>query len=202
MPVPMRPTRTWPTRSHRLSRSICPGDEDCEYEPKVTGVGARVMSSGCNIVWRTYSEAIFEAFRNANPDLQYKNHHPCVLEAQRTGHRCPGRNCGGGRGTPLDHDELARFPDNGKIIISHPYPNGDTTEVLWMHMAARPRVRVADWWYRAVLVLPSGIILGHCGSAAGPRTSQPGYPPASGDRAIWVCHMAQIMTATAGVVQL
>ena len=138
MTLPMRPTRTWPTRSHRLSKSICPGDEDCEYEPKVTGVGARVMSSGCNVVWRTYSEAIFEAFRNANPDLQYKNHHPCVLEAQRTGHRCPGRNCGGGRGTPLDHDELVRFPDNEKIIISHPYPNGghygDTSDAWGQHV--------------------------------------------------------------------
>ena len=125
MKLPLPPTRTWPTHSHRLSSSICPGDEGCAYEPKVTGVGVRVMSAGCNVAWRTYSEAIFDAFRQANPDLQYKAHHPCVLEAQGRGHRCPSPSCRRVRGTPLDHDELVRFPDNERIIISHPYPNGE-----------------------------------------------------------------------------
>ena len=123
MMLPLRPTRTWPSHSHRLSLSICRGDADCEYEPQMRD-GPRVMRSGCNIAWRAYSTAIFEAFQQANPDLQYRNRHPCVLHAQRADHRCPSRSCRGIRGAPLDHDELVRFPDNEKIIISHPYPSG------------------------------------------------------------------------------
>ena len=84
--------------------------------------------SGCDVAWMAYSEAIFEAFREANPYLLYKNHHPCVLEAQQRRHLCPNRSCQGTRGGPLDHDELCRFPDNEKIIISHPYTDGEHDE--------------------------------------------------------------------------
>lgn len=122
MRVPLHPTKTWPSRSHRLAQSICEGSDECQYEPKVVGNNRRVLSSGCNVAWRTYSEAVFDAFQQANPDLHYKNHHPCVLEAQERNHRCPRPNCNRVRGGALDHDELVRYPDNEKLIISHPYP--------------------------------------------------------------------------------
>ena len=124
MAFPLYPTRTWPARSHRLSRSICHGKEDCQYEPKVRERRSQVATAGCDIAWRVYSEAIFNAFQEVNPELQYKNHHSCILEAQARNHRCPGDNCKTVRGRPLDHDELVRFPDNEKLIISHPYQDG------------------------------------------------------------------------------
>ena len=123
MRVPLHPTKTWPRRSHRLAASICGGSADCQYEPKVMGNSRRVLSSGCNVAWRTYSEAVFDAFQQANPDLHYKDHRACVLEAQARNHRCPRPNCTRIRGEALDHDELVRYPDNEKLIISHPYPS-------------------------------------------------------------------------------
>ena len=125
MTLPLHPTKTWPARSHRLSRSICLGKTDCQYEPKLREQRHRGVTAGCNIAWRAYSEAIFKAFQEANPDLQYKNHHPCILELQASNHRCPSDNCGQIRGRAPDHDELVRFPDNEKAIISHPYDYGE-----------------------------------------------------------------------------
>ena len=125
MTLPLHPTKTWPSQSHRLSSSICQGEEDCEYEPKVRQRRPRATNAGCNIAWSAYSETLFKAFQEANPDLQYKEHHPCILEAQSRNHRCPRPNCGRVRGRPLDHDELVRFPDTEKIIISHPYHYGE-----------------------------------------------------------------------------
>ena len=128
MTLPLHPTKTWPSHSHRLSRSICLGETDCQYEPKLREQRSRGVTAGCNIAWSAYSETHFKAFQEANPDLQYKDHHPCILEAQSRNHRCPRPNCGRVRGRPLDHDELVRFPDNEKIIISHPYPGGEDHE--------------------------------------------------------------------------
>ena len=88
----------------------------------------RALSSGCNVAWRTYSEAVFNAFQRANPDLHYKNHNGCVPEAQERNHRCPRPNCRRIRGVALDHDELVRYPDNEKLVISHPYPSGHNYE--------------------------------------------------------------------------
>ena len=118
-PATLKPSSTWPIQTHRLSRRICGGTE-CQYEPKSEGMSR----SGCDAAWREHSKAVFEVFRNANPDLQYKDHHSCVLDAQRKRHNCYTKNHGQLRGHSLDHDELCRFPDGEKLIISHPYPNG------------------------------------------------------------------------------
>ncbi len=117
------PMMLWPSRSHRLATSICGGSANCQYESKVVGNSRRSRSSGCNVAWRTYSDAVFDAFQQAKPDLHYKNHRACVLEAQARNHRCPRPHCTRIRGEASDHDELARYPDSEKLIISHPYPS-------------------------------------------------------------------------------
>ena len=123
-PAPLKPSSTWTTTSHRISTGICRG-ENCDYEPKVTTTSRR--PSGCDAAWRKHSEAVFEAFRKANPEIQYKETHPCLIELRRNRHQCYTRHHTPLRGDPLDHDELCRFPDGDKLIISHPYAREDDT---------------------------------------------------------------------------
>ena len=124
--TPLRAVGNWSSRSGRISTKVCQGHANCQYEPK-TGDSRKI--SGCNLAWKEHSEAVFEAFGKANPDLQYGNKgEPCPLEIGQKPHRCYGSDYNLRTGIWTDnrvelqnHDNLCRFPDGEKIIISHPY---------------------------------------------------------------------------------
>ena len=152
-PPPLKPSATWATRSHRLSGGICPG-ESCQYEQARTTTSRRM--SGCDQAWRKHSEAVFEAFRNSNPDIQYNNRHGCVLDTEPKRHVCQTRNHRALRGHPLDHDELCRFPDGSKLMISHPYPHWSNDDFIgelegWKREAPGLSIRVGgpekSWYF-------------------------------------------------------
>ena len=152
-PLPLKPSSTWTTRSHRLSAGICLG-ESCQYEPARTATSRRM--SGCDQAWREHSEAVFEAFRNANPDIQYSNRQGCVLDTHPNRHVCRTRNHHQLRGHPLDHDELCRFPNGSRLIISHPYPHYDNDDFIgelegWKREAPSLTIKVGgpekSWYF-------------------------------------------------------
>ena len=125
--APLLAVGNWSRRSKRISDGVCRGHEKCRYEPK-TGQHSREIS-GCNLAWKEYSEAVFEAFGKANPDIQYgERSEPCPLEVRQKPHRCYGADYNRRTGIWTDyrvelqhHDNLCRFTDGEKIIISHPY---------------------------------------------------------------------------------
>ena len=152
-PSPLQPSATWTTKSHRLSRGICQG-ESCRYEPARTASSRR--TSGCDLAWRKHSEAVFEAFRNANPDIQYNDRTGCVLDTQSKRHVCRTTHRHMLRGHPLDHDEVCRFPNGEKLIISHPYPHRDNDDFIgeleeWKKQAPDLSIKLAgsdkSWYF-------------------------------------------------------
>ena len=150
-PALLKPSVTWTTISHRLSKGICAG-ENCEYEPKMASI--RRGMSGCDAAWRRYSEVVFGAFREANPEIQYRERHPCLVELRQERHQCYTLNHTPVRSGPLDHDELCRFPDGEKLIISHRYKSEDDTFhedlVKWQDQAPGVTARNGGYsrsWY-------------------------------------------------------
>ena len=141
----LKPSAAWPATSHRLSLGICRGGE-CEYGT----TGSSRYSSGCDDAWRKHSQAIFDAFREANPEVQYRDHSACVMEVQQKRHSCPQKNHQTVRGALMDHDEICRFPDGEKFIISHPYlsregPHADRyTQALQELQAETPGVTATN----------------------------------------------------------
>ena len=129
-PMPLlKPSARWPQMSGYLAGSICGGDANCGYEPKRTPEAPRV-NSGCNRIWRTYSRSLFDAFMAANPEVQFGPKAECLQKLRQPQHRCYGKrgaNCIK-RGGPLDHDQMCRFPDNQRFIISQPYCGDDLCE--------------------------------------------------------------------------
>ena len=142
-PPPLRPGRIWTTGTHRLSGRIC-GGEQCRYKAREN----QWDDSPCDEAWRKHSAALFQAFREANPELQYRDRRVCPLEAQEKRHTCSRTTChyqAGGH--PLDHDEICRFPDGAKLIISHPYPHGENDS--FSEKLARWRIHVPDMEVRS-----------------------------------------------------
>ena len=123
-PAPLKPSTIWTTGSHRISTKMCDGG-NCSYEPKGSATGRK--PSGCDLAWKEHARAIFEEFRKANPEIQYKNAHPCPVELEKNHPQSYCRHNRGSRNQPLDHDEICRFPDGEKLIISHPYADEDET---------------------------------------------------------------------------
>ena len=97
----------WTTGSHLLKQKTCQLQECRE-------------GGQCSQAWRTHSQAVFQAFMEANPNLQYKDVDTCVIEVGEKRHICDIRTHSRIQGKSLDHHELCRFPDGQKIIISHP----------------------------------------------------------------------------------
>ena len=119
-PAPLKPSAIWTVKTHQICQPICTG-EYCTYGP----AEKRWMLSGCNQIWKQHSLDVFQAFRDANPELQYKDDQACVMETEEKRHVCNRRNHGELRGEPLGHDEICRFPNGDKLIISHPYMRED-----------------------------------------------------------------------------
>ena len=115
-----KPTKAWPQTTSWLTRSICLGSADCQYEPKQTE-RIRRTKSGCNQMWRKHSEALFQAFMDANPGVMFRDRGlDCVNEVEPN-HRCYRRGHRHLNGPPIDHAELCRLPNGSRFIISQPY---------------------------------------------------------------------------------
>ena len=131
-PILRKPSAAWPAESQKAGTlRVCEGMDECGYEPKLDSATRKL--SGCNQAWTNYSKLVFQAFQEANPDLQFRKGTPaCLLEAGEKRHSCYGAfHMGPNGGRPEDwflrHHELARFPDGRKIMITQPYldRNGD-----------------------------------------------------------------------------
>ena len=131
-PLIRKPSAVWPAESQKVGTlRACEGMDECGYEPKLDSATRRL--SGCNQAWTNYSKLVFQAFQEANPDIQFRKGTPsCLLEAGEKRHNCYGAFHMGPSGGQLDdwflrHHELARFPDGRKIMITQPYldRNGD-----------------------------------------------------------------------------
>ena len=131
-PLIRKPSAVWPAESQKVGTlRVCEGMDECGYEPKLDLTPWRL--SGCNQAWINYSKMVFQAFQEANPDLQFRKGTPrCLLEAGEKRHSCHGAfHQGPSRGQLDDwflrQHELARFPDGRKIMISQPNldRNGD-----------------------------------------------------------------------------
>ena len=113
--------RGWHDKAHRLTSHTCDGEADCTYEPKRGLIGGR---SGCDLAWRRYSREVFAAFRTANPGLLYRDDGtPCLMAIKSPSHMCPTKyqRCVTGDYPTFDHQELCRFPDGEKMVLSQPY---------------------------------------------------------------------------------
>ena len=118
--APLTPTKTWPQNSRWLAKGICGGQDDCEYEPKSNEI-PRYQRSGCNRAWDTHSQALFEAFMKANPNVMFRDESLGCAGEIKPYHRCFTRKHRAMHGQPLDHAQLCRLPDGRKFIISQPY---------------------------------------------------------------------------------
>ena len=116
----LAPTKTWPQSSRWLAQGICGGEDDCEYEPKSDEI-PRYQRSGCNRAWDKHSNALFEAFMKANPDVMFRDRSLDCAGEIKPYHRCPTRAHKSLYEHPLDHAQLCRLPDGMKFIISQPY---------------------------------------------------------------------------------
>ena len=129
-PKPLSPSATWPARSQETGIiRVCQGSEECGYEPKLDSHTRKL--SGCNQAWNAHSQQVFEAFQEANPEIQYRKGTPaCLLEAGEKRHQCHGAPHLDEDGYHLEsrflrHQELARFPDGKKIMICQPHLHGE-----------------------------------------------------------------------------
>ena len=113
-----RPTSAWPNTSAQLGNPKCTGTERCSYEPRQDPTSRK--ESGCDRAWKKYAQAVFDAFREANPSLLYQLNPRCIGMAAPGRHRC-AKECTGTNQRVMDHAELARFPDGARVIITHPY---------------------------------------------------------------------------------
>lgn len=60
-------------RSHVNSYSalhVCPGGDGCDYTPSSKGLRPPHRPSGCDKAWKKYRMALYQSFRQANPDLK------------------------------------------------------------------------------------------------------------------------------------
>ena len=119
--APLAPTKTWPQNSRWLPQSICGGEDGCEYEPKRDESPRRYQRSGCNLAWQKHSNALFEAFMTANPEIMFRDRDlGCVAEVNPQ-HRCYTKSHKSLHGDPIDHAQLCRMPNGMRFIISQPY---------------------------------------------------------------------------------
>ena len=125
-PILRKPSAVWPAESQKVGTlRVCEGMDECGYEPKLDSTPSKL--SGCNQTWTNYSKLVFQAFQEANPDIQFRKGTPnCLLEAGEKSHSCHGAFHPGPSGDRpqdwfLSHHELARFPDGRKIMITQPY---------------------------------------------------------------------------------
>ena len=124
-----RPTSAWPAISGRLRiKTPCPGSKECEHEPPASRSRGghpqeTIRPERCIERMREHAEAVFEAFRAANPSLLYQNDPRCIGMIDPGAHLCRqnGRRCGARKPAVCDHDEMARFPDGETLLIAHPY---------------------------------------------------------------------------------
>ena len=113
----------WKDRSNKMSQGVCKGEMCRNGTPEDASDRGR-----CNREWRRHSEAVFEAFRQANPGLTYLDTASCVLDVGTLPHDCSGSSHRPIRGRAFDHDELCRLEGGGHIIISHPYQRPGETQ--------------------------------------------------------------------------
>ena len=116
----IKPTPAWTQTTNWKTSSFCNGSASCQYEPKTEPLSTE-PTSGCNRRWQKHSQALFQAFMNANPTVMFHQGYViCVKEIEHN-HRCNTRQHDPVIEQPIDHAEICRLPDGSRFIISQPY---------------------------------------------------------------------------------
>ena len=133
---PLKPTGQWNRATAQTTGPICRGQPECQYSGnsgnsgnlEITKTRRKGYHSECDNRWHAYSLNLLKAFMGANPEVQFGPTTPeCLRQLTPAGHRCTGTGpweCSP-RALPLDHDQLCRFPDGERFIISQTYCNDE-----------------------------------------------------------------------------
>lgn len=140
--APKEANRTWPQTSIYMAQNICAGTPACRYPSNPN------YPEKCNSAWQRHSEALLQAFINANPDISIRSVKLHCVERIDDRHRCYTKVHSTTSGHPTQNAQLARFPNGEKFIIAQPdCPETPCSECINTHAQWRetlPQLEIKD----------------------------------------------------------